>query len=187
MPGSWERSRVGDIDSLLDANPPEPAAPEGFLLSEAWLNRNSPAQAGTGDPDPGARAAEACAQERGACRRERGASRIPMAERTPGSSRMRRAVLSAAQEFICIWFAASCGSTKPGGEDFGYFSPEKAGSNPACDARTVERPGEGYARAMGAGSAARQQLAQAITDADIACSPACCFQLPVREHRARRW
>ena len=90
MPGSWERSRLGDIDSLLDANPPEPAAPEGFLLSEARLNRNSPAQAGTGDPDPRARAAEARAQERGACRRERGASRIPMAERTPGSSRMRR-------------------------------------------------------------------------------------------------
>ena len=36
-------------------------------------------------------------------------------------------------------------------------------------------------------TAERQQPAQAITDADIACSPACCFQLPVREHRARRW
>jgi len=29
-------------------------------------------KAGTGDPDPGAHAAEACAQARGACRRERG-------------------------------------------------------------------------------------------------------------------
>jgi hypothetical protein len=57
MPGSWERSRVSDIDSSLDANPPEPAAPEGFLLSEAQAHfENIPAHAGTGDPDPGARA-----------------------------------------------------------------------------------------------------------------------------------
>src|SRR4051794_25141819 len=43
--------------SPVAANPPEPAAPEGFLLSEAGSHeQNIPARAGTGDPDPGARA-----------------------------------------------------------------------------------------------------------------------------------
>jgi hypothetical protein len=40
-----------------------------------------------------------------------------------------------------------CGSTDAGGEDFGYFAPGKAGSNPAFDSRTEERPWQGTARA----------------------------------------
>jgi hypothetical protein len=34
-------------------DPPEPAAPEGILLSEARLGRKMAGKAGTGDPDPG--------------------------------------------------------------------------------------------------------------------------------------
>jgi hypothetical protein len=123
-------------------DPPEPAAPEGFFLSEARLVRNIPAQAGTGDPDPGARAAEARAQKRGACRRERGASRIPMAERTLKGSLWRRVVQSVAMEFVfVIWFAASRGSANAGGEDFGYFAPGKERvRGPHAERRKQHRP-----------------------------------------------
>ena len=60
------------IDRPLLTDPPEPAAPEGFLLPAAAAQPNIPAIAGTGDPDPGARAEKARARVRGACRRERG-------------------------------------------------------------------------------------------------------------------
>src|SRR6266404_5124039 len=100
MPGSWERSRVSGPDSPLHTNPPEPAAPEGFLLSEARLKRNSPAQAGTGDPDPGARAAMRVPKRAGPVGGNEAMSRTPMTGRTRMGSRWRRAVQSAATEFV---------------------------------------------------------------------------------------
>ena len=37
MPGSWGRSRLGAIDNPYITDPPEPAAPEGFLLPARGL------------------------------------------------------------------------------------------------------------------------------------------------------
>ena len=73
-----------------------------------------------------------------------------------------------------------------GGEDVGYFAPtERAGSNPACDARTVERPCEGYACATGALSALGSKRRR-HTETDIDCSPAC-FSIVGAKASARRW
>ena len=49
--------------------------------------------------------------------------------------------------FASLLAMTICGSTDAGGEDFGYFAPGKAGSNPAFDSRTEERPWQGTARA----------------------------------------
>ena len=68
-------------DSLLVADPPEPDAPEGFLLSEAVAHQNDPAQAGTGDPDPGARADTRVPKRAGPAGGNEAMSRTPMAER----------------------------------------------------------------------------------------------------------
>src|SRR5262249_53717643 len=65
-----------EIDSsLLEANPPEPAAPEVFVVrSPRTAHRKQIARpyAGTGDPDPGAHAETRVPKRAGACRRERG-------------------------------------------------------------------------------------------------------------------
>jgi hypothetical protein len=80
MPGLWERSRLNsEIDSPLITDPPEPDAPEGFLLSEASL-KICPAKAGTGDPDPGARAATRVPKSAGPAGGNEAMSRTPMAE-----------------------------------------------------------------------------------------------------------
>src|SRR5215469_13153237 len=64
-PGSWERSRVSDIDSPFFTDPPEPTAPEGFSFPQAWARSNSfRREPDMGDPDPGA-CAKACARSAG--------------------------------------------------------------------------------------------------------------------------
>jgi hypothetical protein len=83
-------------------DPPEPAAPEGILFSEAQLIRNIPAQAGTGDPDPGARAGRRVPKRAGPVGGNEAMSRIPMAGRTLKGSLWRRAVQSAATEFVLL-------------------------------------------------------------------------------------
>ena len=67
----------------------------------------------------------------------------------PGKGSLwRRAVESAATEFVSqFWFAASCGSTNAGGEDFGYFAPrEKRVRIPPLTPRTVEAASRGPLR-----------------------------------------
>ena len=55
------------------------------------------------------------------------------------------APVRAPRRILAIRLAASCGSTNAGGEDFGYFAPGKAGSNPAFG---VTYRGSGLARAV---------------------------------------
>jgi len=81
-------------------DPPEPAAPEGILFSEALLVRKFHRRKPERETRiPGLAQARA-RPKRGACRRERGASRTPMAERTRKGSLWRRAVQSAATKFV---------------------------------------------------------------------------------------
>ena len=84
MPGSWERSRLRRYRSSASTDPPEPNAPEGFLLSAShgMTNWNSRRQAGTGDPDPGARAETRVPKRAGPAGGNEAMSRTPMAERT---------------------------------------------------------------------------------------------------------
>src|ERR1700751_1666975 len=90
MPRLLERSRLNsEIDSPLLTDPPEPGAPEGFLLSEASL-RICPAKAGTGDPDPGARAATRVPKSAGPAGGNEAMSRTPMAERAFSRARKSR-------------------------------------------------------------------------------------------------
>jgi hypothetical protein len=97
-----------------------------FCCPEHGSFDDVPAEAGTGDPDPGARAAVARAQARGACRRERGDE--PDTDGRANSSEFANcgATQGAAQIYFVIRFAAGimipCGSTDAGGEDVGYFA-----------------------------------------------------------------
>jgi len=59
---------------------------------------------------------------------------------------------------------------------------EKAGSNPAFDARTVEVPRRGSPRATA--QIFRKETCVAVTDADIARSPACPLIVDVRRRSA---
>jgi hypothetical protein len=154
-------------------DPPEPAAPEGIFFRSTARSKFLRRKPERETRIPGL--AQACARpKRGACRRERGASRTPMAGRTRKGSLWRRAVQSAATEFVfAIWFAASRGSTNAGGEDFGYFAPwEKRVRIPPLTSRTVEAASRGPLRR---GSRFFRQEAPALTSltTDIACSPAC--------------
>lgn len=110
MPSSWEGSCLTqDRQSARFADPPEPEAPEGFLLSEApscpkpWLIQNDPARCRNGRPGSRGSRGNARAQARGACRRERGESRTPMAERASRSPQARRAsaAITQFQNSVC--------------------------------------------------------------------------------------
>ena len=151
------------------------------MLSEARLIRNIPAQAGTGDPDPGARAGEARAHVRGACRRERGESRIPMAERIRKgfaiAARFRAPQLflqsglphRAAQPTLVVKIS-----------DTSLQRKERVRIPPVMS-RTVEAPGEGsHAPRL---RILPQGKDRSCTDSDIARSPACFPKMPVRKLR----
>ena len=128
---------------FVTTNPPEPAAPEGFLLPSEWFGaaRNFPAQAGTGDPDPGARAGMRVPKRAGPAGGNEAMSRTPMAGRTSKGSLWRRAVESAATEIRLSDLAGRIRAVQPAlvvkMSDTSLHG--KAGSNPACDARTGER------------------------------------------------
>lgn len=128
----------------------------GFFVVRSTARLNCPAQAGTGDPDPGARAETRVPKCAGPAGGNEAMSRTPMAERTPRSSqsaahRQRR------EEIFQNGLPHHCGSTDAGGEDVGYFAPlERAGSNPACDTRTGMRPGKGPRAAPRSLSSARR-------------------------------
>jgi hypothetical protein len=107
-----------------------------FYFRKAALVRNIPAQAGTGDPDPGARAAVAWAQERGACRRERGEK-----PDTDGRANLSMGFAMAAhrsappQNLFRNFGIVDASHRQGGGEDVCYFVVKarqcRAGSNPA--------------------------------------------------------
>jgi len=64
-PGSWERSRISDIDSPLTRTLPSQRS-GGFFILQRHAFEIFPARAGTGDPDPGAQARiRACARSAG--------------------------------------------------------------------------------------------------------------------------
>jgi hypothetical protein len=122
---------------------PEPNAPEGILFSEARSSKY-PGESRYGRP--GSRGSRLVARGSRAQGLPEGTRRKPD---TDGRANLRGVrycgvARGAATEYVSyIWFAASRGSTDAGGEDFGYFAPGKAGSNPAFEARTVEVACEG--------------------------------------------
>jgi hypothetical protein len=153
MQGSWERSCLRrDRQSVRHGPSRAQRLRRVFCCPTHGSFDDVPAQAGTGDPDPGARAAFARAQARGACRRERGDE--PDTDGRANSSEFAHcgATQSAAQIYFVIWFAAgiinACGSTDAGGEDVGYFASwKKRVRHPPLTSRTVEVPRQGSPRA----------------------------------------
>jgi len=143
-PGSWERSCISKIDSPLLTDPPEPAAPEGFLCPKHGsfeISRRKPERE---TRIPGLALGRRVARKRGACRRERGASRIPMAERTMQGFANGGAPFSAPQKkflnLVCRLAAAQPTLVVK----MSHTSLQgKAGSNPAFDARTVDAASRG--------------------------------------------
>jgi hypothetical protein len=153
MLGSSEGSRLSKRDrQSVHPDPPEPASSGGYFIFWSTDFAIRPAQAGTGDPDPGARARMRAPEARGL---SEGTRRKPD---TDGRANQRFALAARRRERrdgICfaIWFAALRGQTNAGGEDFGYFAPpsgEKSAFNrsyrgirPAggCDAGCGEAQG----------------------------------------------
>jgi hypothetical protein len=92
MPGSWERSRLSDIDNPFHTDPPEPTLRRVFCFPKRGLfenRRRKPARVRhscvsrcDGDGRPGSQGVQTHARSAGPVRRERGASRIPMTGRT---------------------------------------------------------------------------------------------------------
>jgi len=102
-------------------DPPEPASSGGYFIfwSANFIIR--PAQAGTGDPDPGARARMRAPEARGL---PEGTRRKPDTDgRANQGSLWRRAVESAATKFFCNLVCRIVRPTNAGGEDLGYFAP----------------------------------------------------------------
>jgi hypothetical protein len=65
MRGSSERSRLGEIVKSAYPDPPEPASSGGFFVVWSTARSQFPVEAGTGDPDPGARASTRAPKARG--------------------------------------------------------------------------------------------------------------------------
>src|SRR5581483_871338 len=104
-PGSWERSCVSKIEQSADTDPPEPSAPEGFLLPGAF--RDFAGEGRNGRPGSRGSRGNARAQARGACRRERGDEPDTDGRANSSEFAIGGASISAAAEFM---FAASrCG------------------------------------------------------------------------------
>lgn len=131
--GSWERSRLSEIDSPLIRTLPSQPLRRVFYFPKQGRSKFS-GEAGTGDPDPGARARMRAPEARGL---PEGTRRKPDTDGRANQVGFAMAAQSSERRdgiHFSIWFAASRGSTNAGGEDFGYFAPmETAGSNPACE------------------------------------------------------
>ena len=140
MPGSWERSRLSEIDNPLTRTLPSQPLRRVFCFPKHGSFEIPPAaEAGTGDPDLGARAGMRAPKARGL---PEGTRRKPD---TDGRANQEGFAMAARRSERCdrirlsIWFAASRGSTNAGGEDFGYFAPwEKRVRIPPLTSRTVE-------------------------------------------------
>jgi hypothetical protein len=120
-------------------DPPEPTAPEGFLLSEAWLVRISRRKPERETRIPGLAPERRVLKARGL---PEGTRRKPD---TDGRANLEGFAMAARRSrrrhgiFFVIWFAAPCGSANAGGEDFGYFAPGKERVRiPPLMSRTVE-------------------------------------------------
>ena len=146
MPGSWRRSRLSEIDSSLTRTL-RASSSGGYFIFRSMAVEIPPAEAGTGDPGPGARAGMRAPEARGL---PEGTRRKPDTDGRADQEKVRYggAPLRAPRQnlFLNFEFAASCGSTNAGGEDFLILrTMGKAGSNPAFD---VTYRGSGLARAV---------------------------------------
>jgi hypothetical protein len=145
-------------------------------LSEAWLIRNSPAKAGTGDPDPGARAGEARAQARGACRRERGEK--PDTDGRANLSRVRTRGASFTAPRQNLFRNSVCRLSRLNQTLVVKISDT---SHPGKERVRIPPLTHALWRCPGKGCHAPQRrfsersTCVAVTDTDIACSPACAF------------
>jgi hypothetical protein len=128
-----------------------------------------PAQAGTGDPDPGARAGMRAPEARGL---PEGTRRRPDTDgRANQGSLWRRAVESAATEFVFRFGSPHVAAqTYAGGEDFGYTAPKAA-----IDVPWNPSGGMGETRVS---VRLWPNLRFDCRNSDFACSPACFFDLP---------
>lgn len=123
---------------------------------------------------PGSRGSRgnARAQARGACRREQGDE--PDTDGRVNSKEFANGGASTApRRNFQNGLPHRSGSTNAGGEDIGYFAPpERAGSNPAFDARTGDAASQRSARAPAQLLARKARRCVVVTDTDIARSPA---------------
>jgi hypothetical protein len=139
------------------------------------LERNCfefPAQAGTGDPDPGARAETRVPKRAGPVGGNEAMSRTPMTERAPWGSHQRRTI-KAPRTTIPVCRAAQqlarCGSTDAGGEDFGYFASRESGfRHPPLTHALWRRPCRGMPRAT---AQMLRRICVAVTEKPISLFP----------------
>jgi hypothetical protein len=158
MRGSSERSRLGEIVKSAYPDPPEPASSGGFFVLWSTARSQFPAEAGTGDPDPGARASTRAPEARGLPEGTKARAGYRW-QSEPGRVRYVGATFGACPGKVgtgfpiraCaktsraprqnLFFNLVCrpsrGSTNAGGEDFGYFAPRAVKNPPSID-RTVE-------------------------------------------------
>jgi hypothetical protein len=111
-----------EIDSPLITDPPEPDAPEGFLLSEASLNiaRQKPERE---TRIPGLALDERVPKCAGPAGGNEAMSRTPMAEQALRSLQIAACAKRRAKNFVLVCRVAHTrGSTNAGGEDVGYFA-----------------------------------------------------------------
>ncbi|WP_157113181.1 substrate-binding domain-containing protein [Bradyrhizobium embrapense] len=80
VPGSWERSRIMRGRQSALHGPSRASRSGGFFVVQSTAHLNCPAQAGTGDPDPGARADTRVPKRAGPAGGNEAMSRTPMAE-----------------------------------------------------------------------------------------------------------
>jgi hypothetical protein len=114
--GSWERSRLSEIDSPLIRTLPSQPLRRVFYFPKQGRSKFS-GEAGTGDPDPGARARMRAPEARGL---PEGTRRKPDTDGRANQVGFAMAAQSSERRdgiHFSIWFAASRGSTNAGGED----------------------------------------------------------------------
>jgi hypothetical protein len=181
--GSWERSRVSEIDRpFIRTLPSQPlrgvfCCPKPRLIRK--ISRRKPERE---TRILRARAGRRVPEARGL---SEGTRRKPDTDGRANPEGFAIAARFRAPHRFCIWFAACCGSTDAGGEDFGYFALETAGSNPACDVthRGGAREGSRAPRLL--------SFRKARTGVDsltpISPVPQRVSRLPMPEASARRW
>jgi hypothetical protein len=188
MPGSWERSRVSDIVQSAFCGPSRASRSGGFFV---FSEQHGSLRTSRRKPEretriPGLAPERRVPRSAGPAGGNEARSRTPMAERTPRGSSWRRTFQRRAKICLSSGLPHLAAQPNAGGEDFGYFAhKERAGSNPAFDARTGMRPGEGP-------HAARRSLASARSEA-VLSSLTPISPVPRRATRcrcvasARRW
>jgi hypothetical protein len=155
-PGSWERSRISDIDSSCLTNPPEPKLRRVFCFPEQRFVQRSEK---SGDPDPGLARAIARATSAGPAGGNGASDRgPPMAGRTLKGSLGDAAYSRASRQYsFCNLVAAFAAQRTLVVKISDTSLLVKAGSNPAFDV-TYRGGGWRGRRVAGSGSSARKRL-----------------------------